>query len=162
MDLDKKNKVLILIGMENSLEPFKKKINRENIIILQRYQPFISQPFDDLMRDILIAVYNEKVTEIIVAASTEVKQKCEDLFSKIVEAKGIQELETLDYLFKNSNPEFPVGSIKEWLAGGKGSKEELQKTVNMIKRHPLMPADIKVKELFIDPKEVNRGLKVLF
>jgi carbonic anhydrase len=148
--MDKDEKMLFLIGMEQDLEPVIEQLNRKNAIILQSYQPVILQPFDDLMRDILVAVYMSNVKEIIVVTSTVHQQNTEELFTKIVDNKGVQELETLDYLFKNSIPEFHGGTIKDWLQGSRSPKESAKRTIDIIQQHPLMPSYVKVKELFID------------
>ena len=69
--MDEKKKVLFVIGMDHKLEHLIKQntnINPENIMVLQRYEPVIS-PFGDLMRDIIIAVYQENVEEIFVVAT---------------------------------------------------------------------------------------------
>ena len=67
------------------------KINPENILILQSYGPVISQPFGDLMRDIIISVYQENVDEVVVVASKEVQKNNGDILNKIVEKKELQE-----------------------------------------------------------------------
>lgn len=164
MDIDKRKKVLFLIGMEHPLEDFKKNetLNQENIIILQSYQPVISQPFDDLMRDILIAVYQENVEEIFVVASKSSEQKTVNLYNKIIENKGFQALKTLDYLFKNSMPEFSERNIKEWFEGGRMGKDSMKKTVNIIQNHPLMPSYVKVKEIWMDEKiDIQSEIKAI-
>jgi hypothetical protein len=52
--------------------------------------------------------------------------------------------------------EFPSGNIKEWLGGEKPFKDRVKNTVHLIKHHPLMPANVAVKELWIDPEKGTR------
>ena len=161
MGIEKKHKMLFLIGIEQNQETIMNRFKSENIIILQCYQPVISQPFDDLMRDILIAVYQENVEQIVVVASNEDEKIKRDILNKMIENKELQKkIQTLDYLFKNTMAEFPSGNIEKWFADGKPLKERVQITVNLIKRHPLMPNNVKVKELWIEDKETQLEIEV--
>ncbi|MGP7816583.1 carbonic anhydrase [Niallia sp. 01092] len=154
MHIDKKKKVLYLIGIEHNLDHLMKletNINPENIIILQSYNPVISQSFGDIMRDIIVAVYQEKVEKIFVVAAKDDQRNTEDIFNIISENKGLQEkIQTLDYLSKYCTPEFPEGSIMEWLEGSKTVTDGVQNSVNIIRRHPLMPSHVKVQGLIIN------------
>lgn len=147
---DERKKVLAVIGMEHQLEHFIKaetNVNPENIMILQSYRPVISHPFDDLMRDIIIAVYQENIEEIIVVPANDLHKRNGDILNKIVENKELQnKIQTLDYLFNNTLSEFPGGTISDWLKGGKTFTADIQKTINIIRNHPLLPSHVKVKE----------------
>ncbi|PLS05764.1 carbonic anhydrase [Neobacillus cucumis] len=154
MSKDEKKKVLYVIGMDHKLERFIKeeaKVNPENMIILQRYQPVIPHPFDELMRDIIIAVFQENVEEIVVAFTDDYQKDTEDMLIKINKNKELNEkIQTLDYLFKNTKPEFPKGTVSDWLQGGKTLMDSVKKTVHIIRHHPLLPSHLKVKVLFIE------------
>ncbi|MDR7239678.1 carbonic anhydrase [Neobacillus drentensis] len=156
MSRDEKKKVLFVIGMEQKLERFIKEetnVNPENVLILQTYQPVVSHPFDDLMRDIIIAVYQDHVEEIVVVATNDYQKNTGDILNKIYKNKELQDkIQTFDYLFKNCMPEFPEGTVSLWLQGGKTLKDSVQKTVNIIRNHPLLPSNVKVKELYIDQR----------
>ena len=116
------------------------------------------QPFGDLMRDIIVAVYQENVEEIFVVATKDDQKNTGDILNKIYENKELQEkIQTLDYLFKNCMPEFPEGSISEWLEGSKTLTDGVQNNVNVIRHHPLMPSHVKVTELFIDKENEKRS-----
>lgn len=138
------------MGMEHNLADVTKQmshISPENIIILQTYAPFISQPFGDLMRDIIVAVYQENVQEIVVVSSKDRQEDTGNLLNKVLGNKNLQKkIETLDYLFKNCLANFPERNISEWL---KGTDME-QNSVNIIREHPLMPSHVKVRELFLE------------
>ncbi|MBT2258911.1 carbonic anhydrase [Priestia megaterium] len=154
MSRDEKKKVLFVIGMEQKLERFIKEetnVNPENMIILQTYQPVVLHPFDDLMRDIIIAVYQDNVEEIVVVSTNDYQKNTGDILNKIYKNKELQDkIQTLDYLFKNCMPEFPESTVSVWLKGGKTLTDSVQKTVNFIRNHPLLPSHVKVKELYID------------
>lgn len=157
MNLEKKKKMLFLIGIEQKQETFKNMLSNENIVFLQCYQPFISQPFDDLMRDILIAVYQENVEKIVVVASIKDQQKKRATLAKMLGNKGLQEkIQTLDYLFKNTMTEFTAGNVKEWLEADGSLKDRVENTVHLIQHHPLMPSNIRVKELWLDEDLENQ------
>jgi len=154
MSRDEKKKVLFVTGMEQKLERFiREEINviPENMIILQTYQPVVSHPFDDLMRDIIIAVYQDNVEEIVVVSTNSYQQNTEDILSKLYKNKELQDkIQTLDYLFENCMPEFPEGTVSVWLHGSETLTDSVQKTVNIIRNHPLLPSHVMVKELSID------------
>jgi carbonic anhydrase len=154
MSRDEKKKVLFVIGMEQKLERFTKEetnVNPENMIILQTYQPVVSHPFDELMRDIIIAVYQDNVEEIVVVSTNDYQKNTGDILNKLYKNKELRDkIQTLNYLFKNCMPEFPEGTVSGWLQGGKTLTDSVQKTVNIIRNHPLLPSNVKVKELYID------------
>jgi carbonic anhydrase len=151
---DEKKKVLFVIGTELKLERFIKEetnVNPENMIIIQTYQPIVSHPFDDLMRDIIIAVYQDNVEEIVVVSTNNYHKITGDILDKIYNNIELQDkIQTLDYLFKNCMPEFSKSTVSLWLNGGENLTDSLQKTVDIMRNHPLLPSHIKVKELYID------------
>lgn len=149
MNMDEEKKALFVIGMEQNAESLLNKITSlpPNSIILPCYGAAIS-PFGDFMRDIIIAVYQENVEEIYVTVSNDHRKSNREMLKKIVENKSLQEkLQPLDYLFEHCMPEFPNGSIREWLEGNTASSNSRQTIVNVIRNHPLMPANVKVTEL---------------
>ncbi|MEH7120005.1 carbonic anhydrase [Neobacillus vireti] len=152
MNIDEKKKVLYLIGMEQNSESIIKKLTslQPNSLILPCYEIDIA-PFGDLMRDIIIAVYQENVEEIFVTVSKDDRKYYREIFKEISENKGFQEkLHTLDYLFKNYMPEFPKISIKEWLEENTNSSSRMQNIVDIIQNHPLIPSNVKVTEYLIE------------
>ena len=154
MYIDKKKKVLFVVGMEPNLECFIRQvltINPENIIILERYGPFISEPFGDLMRDIIVAVYKENVEEIYVVATKDEQKNTKDILKKMNANKELQaKIKIVDYLFENCGPEFLEGNVIEWIKGSQSLIDGVQITVDIIRHHPLIPSHVKVKELLID------------
>jgi len=150
-------KVLFVIGMEHDLEHLLQQvinIHPDNMLILQIDGPVISQHFSDVMRDIIIAVYEENVKEIFVVGKKDDsvnKVERQELLKKMYKNEElIEKLRTIDYLFENCMPEFPGITFSEWLSDGKTSTEDIQKSIEMIRQHPLMPSDVSVHGLFID------------
>ena len=154
MYFDERKKVLFVMGMESELDSFIKmkfNLNPENILILQSYGPVISQPFGDLMRDIIISVFRENVDEIVVVASKEDRKNAEDILKKIVEKNGLQEnIRLINYLLKNGQSPYPERNLSEWVKGGNTVTEDVQNSVNVIRNHPLMPSHVKVRGLYIE------------
>lgn len=159
MYVDADKKVLFVTGLENELEPLLQQateIHPENMLILKSFGPEISQPYGDLMRDIIIAVYEEKVEEIFIVGTRDSMENTVDiegLCNKMYEREGLKEkIQTIDYLFQNCMPEFPNGNVNDWLEGSKTVTEAIQKSVNMIRQHPLIPSHVKVHGVFISRK----------
>lgn len=157
MYLDGNQKALFVIGMEDQLEQLlqqETKMQPENMLVLKTFGPVVSQPYGDVMRDIIIAVYQEKVGEIFIVGtkdSKEITMNIKDLLDKMSERKGMAEkIQTLDYLFKNCIPEFPGGNVSEWLEGSKSVTEDIKRSVNIIRHHPLMPSHVKVHGLIMN------------
>lgn len=59
-------------------------------------------------------------------------------------------IQTLDYLFQNCKPEFLGGTVDEWL--NENSSDTIEKSVDMIRHHPLVPSYVKVRGLFVNHK----------
>ncbi|MGC4378922.1 carbonic anhydrase [Fictibacillus sp. Mic-4] len=160
MKLDKNKKVLFLIGMNQNLEQRLQQATNfdpNNVLILSSYGPEISHPYSDVMRDIIIAVYQEKVEEIFVVGTTENVEDRVDkqkLLNKIYDNERVKEnIQTIESLFQNYMPEFPTGSVSDWLAGSETVAEGIQKSVNIIRQHPLIPSHVKVHGLFMNSEK---------
>ena len=100
------------------------------------------------MRDILIQVYQKNIEEILIVEPKEDRKNLTDVLGKI--EKNIQlkkNIRTLDYLFTYCDPEFPARTMKEWFEGNSISVHGIQHTIDVIRRHPLMPPSVKVTVL---------------
>jgi len=159
MFIDGNKKVLFVTGMNQELETILNQLKsnyQDNIIILQSYRRLILQPFDDFMRDIILTVYHENIDQIFVIDSKKDQKVSGNLINKLYENKELLgKVQAVDYLFKNCIPEFPDGSIKEWLEGSNALSNSLQKNINIIRNHPLIPSNVKVTELFIDHENMR-------
>lgn len=47
-------------------------------------------------------------------------------------------------------PEFSSGSLNEWLSGKENVSENIEKSIDMICHHPLVPSHVKVYGFMID------------
>lgn len=152
MDLEDHKKVLIVVGMDqqfdNKCMKKMKHFSPEEVIILKSIELDGIEPFGDLMRDILIQVYQRNVEEILIVEPKEKQKNLTDVLGKIENNIQLKKnIRTLDYLFTFCDPEFPVRSMKEWLEGNHLLVEGIQHTIDVIRRHPLMPPSVKVTEL---------------
>lgn len=119
--MNEKENLLFVTENECKLEQILKQtqtITPENSMILQSYEQIILQPFDELMRDIIITVYQKNIEEIIIVTIKENRESSLNLFKVLNENIDLQEkIEIFEYLFKNCMPEFPKKSVKDWLLG---------------------------------------------
>ncbi len=105
----------------------------------------ITHPFDSAMRSLLVAIYELGVNEIMVIGHTDCGVQHMDGKKMIEHMKqhGISQdhIDMIKYCGINLN---------EWLSGFNDTSEAVTETVDMIKNHPLIPADITVRGFIMD------------
>ncbi|AOM11780.1 carbonic anhydrase [Bacillus thuringiensis] len=146
----KNKKVLLLTDIEHGIEPIIQQvtnIQQENMLTIHSYDSVIVHPYGDIMRSIIIAIYQENVEEIIVVG---IEDKESDVVNLQIQRDSIKNNRELDYLFENCMPEFSSGSLDEWLSGKENVSENIEKSIDMICHHPLVPSDVKVYGFKID------------
>ncbi|PEI82250.1 carbonic anhydrase [Bacillus toyonensis] len=146
----KNKKVLLLTEIEHGIEPIIQQvtnIQQENMLTIHSYDSVIIHPYGDIMRSVIIAIYQENVEEIFVVG---IEDKETDVVNLQTQHDFIKENIELDYLFKNCMPEFSSGSLNAWLSGKENVSENIEKSIDMIRHHPLVPSDIKVHGFKID------------
>lgn len=152
-----RKKVLFIIGMEDPLEQWLYSalpVPPEQMMVLKSYGPVISEPYDSLMRSVIIAVYQENVEEIFVIGSAvrdESISNQNDFISKMKQ-KGVTavKIQTVEYLFKHCFPGFTGNDIGEWMERSKTVTYDIKQSVDLIRRHPLIPSGIRVYGLLMD------------
>lgn len=154
MYLNAEKKALFITNGEYKLDILMKQTNiidPEAIIVLQNYGTLISQNFDEIMREIIIAVYEENVEEIFVVASKKHQPKSKDIVDSLYENKEMRDkIQELDYLFKTCKPELSEDSVFEWLESSNSIVENVESNIDIIRHHPLLPPQVQVTELYID------------
>ncbi|OCA91579.1 carbonic anhydrase [Bacillus sp. FJAT-27225] len=151
-------KAVILTCMDTRLlELLPKAMNLSNgdVKLIKNAGALIAHPFGSIMRSILVAVYELQADEVFVIGHYDCgmnSMKAESMIEKM-EARGIKKetLETLNY----SGIE-----IKQWLHGFDSVTDSVKHSVDTIKKHPLMPADVPVHGLVIDPETGRLDLVV--
>ena len=104
MCLVENKKVLFLVGMEQEIDyGYVKKIYHilpEEIIILESDELDRIEPFGDLMRDILINVYQKNIEEIFIVDPKEDRKNSKDILGIIEKSIDLQmNIRTLNYIF---------------------------------------------------------------
>jgi carbonic anhydrase len=106
----------------------------------------ITHPFGSVMRSLLVCVYEMGVQDIAVVGHYDCGMQGFDMNAIIekMRMRGIpqDQLDMLKYYGIN---------LESWLAGFESAQASVQDAVVLIRRHPLMPADVKVHGLLIDP-----------
>lgn len=143
-------RVVILTCMDTRLiELLPRALNFKNgdFKIVKNAGALVTHPFGSIMRSLFVAVYEQRATEILVIGHHDCGMsglQADQMLEKM-KNRGIKKeiFETLSY----SGIKF-----KEWLKGFEDVTESVVHSVNVIKNHPLLPEDIAVHGLVIDPK----------
>ncbi|MCI3197333.1 carbonic anhydrase [Bacillus sp. HU-1818] len=154
MNVNKNKKVLFLTDIENGLEPILQEVTNtpaENMLIIQSYGAAISHPYEEIMRSVIIAIYQENVEEVFVVGTKDKRTSTGHVLTQLETMKD--KIQTLDYLFQNCRPEFSGGTFDEWLNGDENSNDAIEKSVDIIRNHPLVPSYVKVRGLIVDHKD---------
>jgi carbonic anhydrase len=153
-----KKRMVILTCMDTRLlELLPKAINVSNgdVKTVKNAGAIVSHPFGSIMRSILLAVYELQADEVLVIGHHDcgVSGLRAETVIESMKQRGISE-DTLNTL-TNSGIKF-----KKWLHGFDCVTESVEHSVGVIKNHPLMPADVPVHGLVIDPSTGRLDLVV--
>ena len=113
--------------------------------IIKNAGGLVISAFDSAMRSLIVAIYELGVEEIMVVAHSHCGacHMSYDHFHHEMIARGVTD-ETLDTIRKCGI------DLDHWLEGFKDTPESVRKTVETIKKHPLVPNDIVVRGFIID------------
>jgi len=145
-----KKKMVILTCMDTRLTHLLlAALNLKNgdVQIVKVAGAVMRHPFGDVMRSLLVAVYELGVEDILVIGHHD----C-----------GVKGLESTKFLNKMKDRNIDTNKIDficnycginvyEWLNGFDDVSGSVLETVNMIRQHPLIPADVRVHGFVIDP-----------
>jgi carbonic anhydrase len=151
-------RMVILTCMDTRLlELLPKAINVSNgdVKTIKNAGALIMHPFGSIMRSILVAVYELQAQEVLIIGHYDCGMsgmKADSIIEKM-KLKGISEetLQTLSYSGIN---------VSDWLHGFTSVNESVAHSVDVVNKHPLMPKDIPVHGLVIDPKTGKLDLVV--
>ncbi|WP_026582238.1 carbonic anhydrase [Bacillus sp. J33] len=147
-------KALFLTDIEDGLAPIIQEVTNirsENMLTIKSYGTDISHPYGDIMRSVIIAIYQENVEEIFVIGTKGKRNSKVNVLTQLEAMKD--KIQTLDYLFQNSRPEFSGGTLDEWLNGKENGSGSIEKSVDIIRHHPLVPSYVKVRGLLVNNKD---------
>ena len=105
----------------------------------------ITNPFDSTVRSLLVAVYELGVNEIMIIGHTGCGVQGMDAneMLSLMRKRGISEehITLMEHCGIN---------LREWLHGFEETDAAVAETVDLVKNHPLMPADITVRGYILD------------
>ena len=142
-------KMVILSCMDTRLtELLPKAMNIKNgdAKIIKNAGATIMHPFGSIVRSILVAIYEFGAEDVIVVGHHGCGMSNLDtnsIMSKIID-RGVTN-ETISTLY---NSGIDVG---KWLHGFETVEDSVRESVNVIKNHPLIPKDVSIHGLIIDP-----------
>lgn len=142
-------KMVIFTCMESRLvELLQRALNIENgdVKMVKNAGAIIRKPFDSIMKSILVAVYKLKADEVVVIGHHDCGMSHVDTeaLTKSMAERGIPQttIDTLTHGGINLHDEFHGFDTVE---------DSIVKSVQIIRNHPLLPKEIKVHGLVIDP-----------
>ncbi|CAM5792469.1 MULTISPECIES: beta-class carbonic anhydrase [Brevibacillus] len=106
----------------------------------------VSHPFGSIMRSILVAIYELNAEEVVVVGHYDCGMSvinADNMMAKM-KARGITE-ETFN-IIKHSG-----FRLHSWLRGFDHVEDSVKQSVEVIKNHPLLPKEVPVHGLLIDP-----------
>ena len=117
-----------------------------DVKVVKNAGAILTHPFGSIMRSLVIAVHMLKADEIIVMGHYDcgMQQIDTDVILEKMKTRGITE-ETLSIL------RYSGINLNSWLHGFDDVRESVKHDVNMITNHPLIPKDVPVHGLVINP-----------
>lgn len=142
-------KIAILSCMDTRLtELLPKALDLKNgdAKIIKNAGGTVIHPFGSAMRSLLICVYEFDIKEIFIIGHYDCGVSSMDIdkmIKKMIE-KGI-DVQTLDTLSRAGI------KVKKWLHGFDCVEESVRESVTKVKNHPLMPSNVAIHGLIMDP-----------
>lgn len=142
-------KMVIVTCMDTRLvELLPRAMNLRNgdVKIVKNAGALVTQPFGNIMRSILVAIYELGAKEVLVVGHHDCGMtgiNPEQVISKMKQA-GVKQ-EVFDTL------EHSGFHLSRWLTGFDTVKDSVERSVSIIRNHPLLPRGIPVHGLIIDP-----------
>ena len=142
-------KIAILSCMDTRLtELLPKALDLKNgdAKIIKNAGGTVIHPFGSAMRSLLICVYEFDIKEIFIIGHYDCGVSSMDtdkMIKKMIE-KGI-DVQTLDTLSRAGI------KVKKWLHGFYCVEESVRESVTKVKNHPLMPSNVAIHGLIMDP-----------
>ena len=120
-------------------------IKNGDVQIIKNAGAIISHPFGSVIRSLLVAVYELGVEEVMIIGHSDCGAQHMHFEQMIEEMKerGISEVQI--EMLKYCGIDF-----KSWLRGFETPEISVRETVEQVKRHPLIPADVLVRGFVID------------
>lgn len=143
-------KLVVLTCMDTRLvELLPRAMNLRNgdAKVIKNAGAIVSHPFGSVMRSLLVAIYELKAEEVVVVGHYGCGMtglSCARVLEKAM-ARGVS-MKTLEII------EDAGIDLKKWLTGFESPEDGVRQSVDVIRRHPLLPADVPVHGLMICPQ----------
>lgn len=141
-------KVAIVSCMDTRLTellPAALGIKNGDVKIIKNAGGEINHPFGSAVRSLLVAIYELGVEEILVIGHTDcgVQSMDSDKMIALMKERGVSEeqLKMMDFCGIN---------FKTWLSGFETVEKSVQESVELLKKHPLIPSDVEVYGYVMD------------
>ena len=142
-------KVAILSCMDTRLTellPAALGLKNGDVKMIKNAGAIISSPFGSAMRSLIVSIYDLEVDEILVIGHYDCGMQSLDSKTILEKMKKRNISEEKIDLIKYCGIDFDL-----WLNGFDSVEESVKSTVNTIVNHPLIPKDINVYGLIMDP-----------
>lgn len=142
-------KMVILSCMDTRLVellPNSMNIKNGDVKIIKNAGAIVSHPFGSVMKSILVAIYELKAEEVLVIGHHDCgmsQVNSNSLVHKMID-RGVSK----EVLRTIENSGF---HLQSWLAGFESVEDNVKNSVKLIVNHPLIPEDVAVHGLIIDP-----------
>lgn len=143
-------RMVILTCMDTRLtELLPKSMNLKNgdAKIIKTAGGIITQPFGNIMRSVLVSLYEMQADEVFVIGH----HNCG--------MTGLNPQEIIQHMKERGVPESTIETLKHsgvnlmrWLTGFDNVRDSVVNSVSIIRNHPLLPLNILVHGLIIDPE----------
>lgn len=120
-------------------------IKNGDVQIIKNAGAIISHPFGSVIRSLLVAIYELGVVEVMVIGHSDCGAQHMDYEQMIEEMKERGISETQIEMLRYCGIDF-----KSWLRGFETPERSVSETVEQVKKHPLIPADVTVRGFVID------------
>ena len=143
-------KLVVLSCMDTRLtELLPKALNFKNgdIKLIKNAGAAVMHPFGSIIRSIVVAVYEFEASEVLVVGHHDCGMShlnVDDIIEKAIK-RGI----SLDVITTINNAGI---DIRKWLRGFDSVEQSVKESVDLIRNHPLIPADVIIHGLIIDPE----------
>lgn len=141
-------KIAILSCMDTRLTellPAALGFKNGDVKVIKNAGAVISHPFGSVIRSLLVAIFELGVDDVMVVAHSDCGA-CHMVSSEIIDRmkdRGIK-AETIDMI------SYCGVDFDSWLGGFDDPVESVRNTVEIIKKHPLIPKDVRVHGFIID------------
>lgn len=142
-------KIAILSCMDTRLTellPAALGLKNGDVKLIKNAGASVSSPFGSVMRSLVVAIYNLNVEEILVIGHHDCGMQ------NINSTEIIEKMKSRNVQINNINFSlYKDFDINKWLSGFDSVEISIKSTVDFIKNHPLIPSDVNVFGLIIDP-----------